>query len=82
LKTRVKELDKQLSSIKQNRDGSQKWVALISKYADLQELDASVVNELCEKILVHEAQKVDGIRMQKIEIYYRFVGITPSIANI
>ena len=82
LKSRIKDLHKQLSSIKQNRDGSQKWVALISKYADLQELDASIVNELCEKILVHEAQKVDGIRMQKIEIYYRFVGITPSIANI
>ena len=82
LKIRVKELDKQLSAINQNRDSGQKWVALISKYADLKELDASIVNELCEKILVHEAQKVDGIRTQKIEIYYRFVGIAPSIVNI
>ena len=52
------------------------------KYADLQELDTSIVNELCEKILVHEAQRVDGVRTQKIEIYYRFIGIVPCIANV
>jgi DNA invertase Pin-like site-specific DNA recombinase len=79
LELRVKELEKQLSSMKQDEDNSQKWVALISKYADLQELDAPIVNELCEKILVHEAQKVDGIRTQKIEIYYRFVGKLPAM---
>jgi len=79
LESRVKELEKQLSSLKQNEDNGQKWVDLISKYADLQELDAPIVNELCEKILVHEAQRVDGIRTQKIEIFYRFIGIAPTL---
>ena len=33
------------------------------------------LNELIEKIVVHEATKdKDGKRIQKIEIYYRFVG--------
>jgi len=74
LELRTKELYKLLSSNRQNEDSGQKWVDLISKYADLQELDAPIINELCEKIMVHEAEKVDGIRTQKIEIYYRFVG--------
>jgi len=74
LEHRTKELCKKLDSVKESEGSGQKWVDLISKYADLQELDAPIVNELCEKIMVHEAQKVDGIRTQKIEIFYRFVG--------
>jgi uncharacterized protein (DUF3084 family) len=74
LKLRIKELEKQLSTLRQEENNSQKWVDLISRYADLQELDAPIVNELCEKILVHEAQTAGGVRTQKIEIYYRFVG--------
>jgi len=79
---RVKELEKQLSSLSQIEDNSQRWVGLISKYADLQELDAPIVNELCEKILVHEAKDVEGIRTQKIEIHYRFIGIAPDIEGL
>jgi len=79
---RVKELEKQLSLLKQNEDNGQKWVELISKFADLQELDAPIVNELCEKILVHEAQRIGGVRTQKIEIYYRFIGIAPNVGSL
>ncbi len=82
LELRVKELEKMLASLRQNEDNGQKWIDLISKYSDLQELDAPIVNELCEKILVHEAQKVDGVRTQKIEIFYRFIGIAPNIENL
>ena len=38
-------------------------------------LTAPILNELIEKIVVHKATKdKDGKRIQKIEIYYRFVG--------
>jgi len=43
-------------------------------YQDLKELDAETVNELIEKIVVHQAEKVDGKRTQKVEIHYRFIG--------
>ena len=81
LELRVKELDKQLTYLKRNENNSQKWIELIAKYTDLQELDAPIVNELCKKILVHEAKRIDGVRTQKIEIYYRFIGTAPNITT-
>ena len=59
---------------------------MIAKYKGLQELDAPIVNELCEKILIHEAYRIDDggrftTRYQKIEIYYRFVGKQPTPAG-
>ncbi len=78
LKTQVDELSKRLAILGEAYDNSQKWIDLIAKYRDLRELDAPIVNELCEKILLHQAYKVDGKRVQKIEIFYRFVGKLPT----
>jgi len=33
-----------------------------------------LVNELIERIVIHEAQKIDGKRTQQVDIFYRFVG--------
>jgi len=74
LKQQVEMLSKQLTAMGEIRDNSQRWMSLIAKYKDLQELDAPIVNELCEKIMLHQAYRVNGRRMQQIEIFYRFVG--------
>ncbi len=79
LAAKVQNLARQLERLRESRDNSQKWIDLIAKYADLQELDAPIINELCEKIMVHNAEKVDGKRVQKIEIFYRFVGKIPTV---
>ena len=33
------------------------------------------MNELIEKMLIHQAEKIDGKKVQEIDIYYRGVGI-------
>ena len=59
----------------QDSEGAEKWLALVRKYTELTELNAVLLNELIEKILVYEAVKgEDGEIVQEIEIYYRFVG--------
>lgn len=78
----VAELEKQLAKMSTACDNSQRWIDLIAKYEDIQELDAPIVNELCEKILIHESEKVDGRRVQKIEIFYRFIGKVPEAEGI
>ena len=46
------------------------------KYTDLTELTAPLLNELIEKIVVHEGVRDDsGNRTQEVDIYYRFVGM-------
>ena len=47
----------------------------VRKYTDPEELTAEMVNELIDKIIVHAPDKSSGHRKQKIEIYYKAVGI-------
>ena len=74
LTVRQKDLQRQVDVIRESAGNAEKWIALIKKYIDLQELTAPIINELIEKILIHEPEKVDGKRTQKIEIFYRFIG--------
>ena len=77
LTEQVAELSAQVEELANNADNSEKRTTIIAKYADLQELNPYIVEELCEKILIHQAEKVDGKRIQKIEIFYRFIGEAP-----
>ena len=76
-----KETEERLSAIaeelrKEERDleNVARFTKIIAKYLDIKELNKTVLNELIDKIEVHEAEKIDGKRVQKVDIYYRFVG--------
>ena len=73
---RIAQLKASLAQVKQSESDAEKWVELIKKYAHPTELTAELLNTLIEKIVIHEPQKDEnGERTQKIEIYYRFIGI-------
>ena len=45
------------------------------KYTEVTELTAPLLNELIEKIVIHQGTTTeDGYRDHEIEIYYRFIG--------
>ena len=50
------------------------WVKTIRKYAELETLTKDVLIELIDKIEVFEAEKIDGQRICRINIAYRYVG--------
>mgnify|MGYP002681205994 FL=1 len=73
---KIAQLKASLAQVKQSESDAEKWVELIKKYAHPTELTAELLNTLIEKIVIHEPQKDEnGERTQKIEIYYRFIGI-------
>ncbi len=75
LETKIKTLKEKLSQTVKSRDNAERWLAIIRKYNELTELTAPLLNELIEKIVVHEASKDEnGKRIQDVDIYYRFVG--------
>ena len=75
LPTDVTAFSDRLRETIQSRDNAERWISLLRQYTDLTELTAPILNELIEKIVVHEATKgKDGVREQKLDIYYRFVG--------
>ena len=56
-------------------DNVERFLPLIRKYTDLRELNARVLNELIEKIVVHEKETVaGGEAIQQVDIYYKFIG--------
>ena len=56
-------------------EDARKWIEIVKQYSEPTELTAELLNNMFNKIVVHEAVKYDnGFHEQKIEIYYRFVG--------
>lgn len=71
---KIERLSAELESEKQTTVDAETWISLIKQYANPTELTAELLNMLIEKIVIHEATTVDGMREQNIDIYYRFIG--------
>lgn len=75
LQERVSRLREQLAHTQEVQDNVEQFVPLIQKYTDIQELTPHILNELIEKIVVHEKKvEEDGSKSQMVEIHYKFVG--------
>lgn len=69
------ELAARLDKLKSNDDSAEKFINVIRKYTTVEKLDAAILNEFIDKIVVHHKEKSDdGRTYQQIEIFYRFVG--------
>ena len=51
------------------------FISNVKKYTEITDLTPEILNELIEKILIHQAEKIDGKKVQEIDIYYIGVGI-------
>ena len=49
------------------------FIATVRKYTRARKLTQRMVNELIDRIEVHQAEKVDGVHVQKFKIYYSCV---------
>ena len=55
-------------------DRAAQFLSLAKKYTDFSELTTPMINEFIEKIIVHAPEKIDGDRVQEVEIYLKFIG--------
>ena len=51
------------------------FISNVKKYTEIDKLTPEILNELIEKITIHQTQKINGKKVQEIDIYYRGVGI-------
>ena len=53
------------------------------KYTDVQELTAEIVREFVEKVYVHQAERIDGQKVQRIRIVWNCIGefTPPTVTN-
>lgn len=57
-----------------------RFMKLVNKYSNITELNAEIIRTFVEKIIVYEAEKIDGVKMQRVKIVYNCVGAV-SVAN-
>ena len=63
-----------LEAFHNDTDRANEFLALAKKYTDFSVLTNAMVYEFVYKILVHEPKKIDGERIQEIEIYLKYIG--------
>ena len=75
LASEIAELEKAIRDYEQTRKSAEKFISLIDKYENFDNLTTAMLNEFVEKILVHERDRKGSIETtQEIEIYFNFVG--------
>ena len=75
LNKEIKDLELVISRYEKETDKVRKFISLISRYENFDELTNSMINEFVEKIIIHERdRKGSQTSKQKIEIYFNFIG--------
>lgn len=68
-------LEAEVAGYENGRRSAERFIALVDKYQNFDELTTYMLNEFVEKILVHERDRKGSQQTtQEIEIYFNFVG--------
>lgn len=79
LKEKTAALQTELSKAQEATVNAEKFMEIVRKYTSIEELTPTLLRELVEKIVIHEAEPLDGkrhgkLRRQNIDIHHSFIG--------
>lgn len=74
LEKRIAVLEEQTENVKTQNIQPDRFIELIRKYKDVEELTRPMVRELVEKVVVYPPEGHKPNRTQKVEIYFDFIG--------
>jgi len=72
-----REIDKREAALDNYNSDSvraDKFIELVKRHTEFTEFSAALLNEFIEKVIVHEAVKIDGVRTMQVDIYLNFIG--------
>jgi len=67
-------LQSELEAFNADSVKADRFIEIVKRYTEFGELTNAMLNEFVEKILVHEADKTSGERIQQVEIHFNFIG--------
>ena len=73
LTEKVKTLKAEIEKSQTKYDNIQKFMAIVKRYSDFEELTPEILRAFVDKIIIYEKQKVNGHIRHTIEIVYNFV---------
>ena len=71
---KVESLKAEINDSKSKSEDILKFISLVEKYSDFEELTSDILRAFVDKVYIHEKEKIDGHYRQSIEIIYNFVG--------
>ena len=76
LEARTEELDKIIAQGKENEIRTDKFMRLVKKYSEFDEITTPMLNEFIDRVLIHEPVYGEkrSHRTQEIEIHFNFIG--------
>ena len=74
LEKRVRMLEQVEDEAREGHRNAEKFVALVHKYTDYNEITDTMINEFIEKVIVHESTGRRYHKEQQVDIYFSFIG--------
>lgn len=84
LKAQTVAITAELEAFQQDSMNAEMFLELVRRYTVFDELTTPMLHEFVDKIIVHEADKSSGERVQQVDIYLNFIGnfIVPGSESI
>ena len=70
----IEKLQSAVDSYNTDSVRADKFIELVKRHTEFTEFSASLLNEFIEKVIVHEAVKINGKRTMKVDIHLNFIG--------
>lgn len=74
IKTLASVLEREIEDDAKQAVDVERFLNLAERYSELQELDAATVNELIDRIVIHNPVRIDGRKHVTIEVFFTYVG--------
>lgn len=74
LTERIKALEATINTTNEEFTNIESFIKLVKKYTNIDKLDCEILRAFVDKVLVYQAEKIDGKKVQKIKIIYNFIG--------
>ena len=76
LEKQIQYFEQEIESYHQRKVDTDKFLKMIEKYTDIEELTVPMINEYIEKVVVHEATggRKGKDRKQQVDVYFNFIG--------
>lgn len=71
---KIEQYESEKNSGKEQLANIQDFIDEVSEYAGITELNFKMLHQLIDKILIFSAEEIDGEKVQKIQIHYKFIG--------
>lgn len=66
--------EQELAAYQESEVNVDQFLKLIRRYTEFNELTTPMMNQFVDKLIVHQAEKIDGERVQEVEIYLNYIG--------